>query len=383
MGEEVTTYDASHIQVLEGAEAIRKRPGMYIGSTDARGLHTLVYEVADRAVNEVLDGRATSIALTLTADGGVSVADDGPGIAPDAADGTGRPGVEALLTRTWWHGPWTGGRHHVMLGLCGVGWPAAANVLSRRMTAEVRRDGVRWVQEYARGVATTPLTEAGAVDGSGTTLTFWPDPGIFGTAEVSADALEDRFRELAFLNRALDISFTDLRQDAPRSVRLHHPDGVRDFLDSLAASPCDADIAFEHEDPRMAGVMETALRWSDHPGERVRSFANSRPLLGGTHVTGFRAGLASAINAYARQQGLLKAADPDFDTQRVGEGLTAVLSMKLDRPELEGSTRGMLGNSEVRACVERAVEQHVGRWLAEYPGRAAAVVGRIAGPARR
>lgn len=237
MGEEVTTYDASHIQVLEGAEAIRKRPGMYIGSTDARGLHTLVYEVADRAVNEVLDGRATSIALTLTADGGVSVADDGPGIAPDAADGTGRPGVEALLTRTWWPGPWTGGRHHVMLGLCGMGWPAAANALSRRMTAEVRRDGVRWVQEYARGVATTPLTEAGAVDGSGTTLTFWPDPGIFGAAEVSADALEDRFRELAFLNRALDISFTDLRQDAPRSVRLHHPDGVQDFLDSLAASP--------------------------------------------------------------------------------------------------------------------------------------------------
>nr|WSW70826.1 DNA gyrase subunit B [Streptomyces sp. NBC_00995] len=383
---EESCYDANSIEVLEGWEAVRKRPGMYIGSTCERGLRHMVFEVADRPVNEVLDGRATSVGVTLTSDGGVCVADDGPGVPVHETGAAGGPGIEALLTQTR-AGTGGGGRHDITLSFCGVG-PAVVTALSRRMTAEVRREGVRWVQEYMRGVATTPLTEAGTAAESGTTIAFWPDADIFGAAEFSFDGLEERFRELAYLNQGLDISLTDLRRpDEYRSVRLRFPGGARDFVTFLdghtaASAPMDT-IAFECEDPRMAGVMEVAFRWCGCPEERVRSFANSRPTINGTHVVGFRNGLAAAITGYAREQGLLTATDPDFGADRIGEGLTAVVSVKLDRPELEGSTRGMLGNSEVRDCVEQAVHDHLGRWLKDEPERAAAVVDRIVQGARR
>ncbi|MFF3537409.1 ATP-binding protein [Streptomyces sp. NPDC002466] len=386
MDEEATRYDASDIQVLEGWEAVRKRPGMYIGSTGERGLRHMVFEVADRAVNEVLDGRAASVDVTLTPDGGVRVTDDGPGIALDGTGAVGGPGLEALLTQMQ-TGTGAEGRHNVTQGFCGVG-PAVVNALSRRMTAEVRCEGARWVQEYARGMATTPITEAGTAAGSGTTIAFWPDADIFGAAEFSFDGLEERFRELAFLNQGLDISLTDLRRpDEPRSVRLRFPDGARDFVAFLdgrtaASAPMDT-IAFEHEDPRMAGTMEVAFRWCDRPGERVRTFANSRPTVDGTHAVGFRDGMTAAITAYAREQGLLTATDPGFGTGRIGEGLTAVVSVKLDRPEFKGSTRGVLGNAEVRDCVGQAVRDHLGRWLEEGPERAAAVIDRIARGVRR
>ncbi|WP_327732665.1 ATP-binding protein [Streptomyces nojiriensis] len=210
MSEEDTRYDASHIQVLEGWEAVRKRPGMYIGSTSERGLRHMVFEVADRAVNEVLAGRAASVDVTLTPDGGVCVADDGPGIPIDGTGPVGGPGLEALLTQIQ-AGAGAGGRHDVTAGFCDLG-PAVVNALSRRMTAEVRREGARWVQEYARGVAATPLTKVGTAAGSGTTIAFWPDADIFGATEFSFDGLEERFRELAFLNQGLEISLTDLRR---------------------------------------------------------------------------------------------------------------------------------------------------------------------------
>lgn len=362
VSEEATTYDASHIQVLQGREAVRKRPGMYIGSTSERGLHHMVFEVADRAVNEVLAGRAGSVGITLTPDGGVCVADDGPGVPIDETGGAGGSGLEALLTQMQ-AGAGSGGRHDVPLSFCGMG-PAVVNALSRRMTAEVRREGVRWVQEYARGVATTPLTEAETATGSGTTIAFWPDADIFGAAEFSFDGLEERFRELAFLNQGLEISLTDLRRpDESHSVRLRFPGGARDFvalLDGHAAASAPMDtLTFEREDPRMAGVMEVAFRWCGCPEERVRSFANSRPTVDGTHVVGFRDGMTAAVTAYAREQGLLTATDPDFDADRIGESLTAVVSVKLDRPEFEGSTRAVLGNSEVRDCVGQAVQDHL------------------------
>ncbi|MEV7616166.1 ATP-binding protein [Streptomyces sp. NPDC089799] len=384
MTEEATRYDASNIQVLQGWEAVRKRPGMYVGSTSERGLRQMVFEVAERAVNEVLAGRAASVDVTLTPDGGVCVADDGPGIPIDET-GAG-PGLEALLTQMQaWRG--AGGRHDVMLGLCGFG-PAVINALSQRMTAEVRREGARWVQEYARAVAVTPLTEAGAATGSGTTLAFWPDADIFGAAEFSFDGLEERFRELAFLNQGLEISLTDLRRpDESRSVRLRFPDGARDFvafLDGHAAASAPTDtIAFEHEDPRMAGMMEVAFRWCSCPGEGIRSFANSRPTIGGTHEVGFRDGMTASVTAYAREQGLLTATDPDLDADRIGEGLTAVVSVKLDRPEFEGSTLGVLGNSEVRDCVEQAVQDRLGRWLKKEPEQAAAIIDRTVQGARK
>ncbi|MFF8691310.1 ATP-binding protein [Streptomyces sp. NPDC015144] len=386
MSEEDTRYDASHIQVLQGWEAVRKRPGMYVGSTSERGLRQMVFEAGDRAVNEVLVGRASSVDITLTPDGGVCVADDGPGVPTDETEGADGPGLEALLTQMQ-AGAGTGGRYDVTIGFCGVG-PCVVNALSRRMTAEVRREGVRWVQEYARGVAATPLTKVGTATGSGTTITFWPDADIFGATEFSFDGLEERFRELAFLNQGLDISLTDLRSpDEPRSVRLHFPGGTRDFVNYLdghtAASALMDTIAFEREDPRMAGVMDVAFRWCSCPDERVQSFANSWPTVGGTHVVGFRDGMAAAVTAYAREHVLLTPIDPDIGADRIHEGLTAVVSVKLDRPEFEGATRGVLGNSEVRDCVGQAVQDHLGRWLKEDSERAAAVIDPIVQGARR
>ncbi|WP_405817080.1 ATP-binding protein [Streptomyces sp. NBC_01390] len=384
MSEEFAEYDASHIQLLEGWEAVRKRPGMYIGSSGERGLLNMVFEVADRAVNELLAGRASSVEVTLTPDGGVRVADDGPETPIDEAGGTGGPELEALLTQIQAAtGP--SGRHDVALSPFGVG-PFVVNALSRRMTAEVRREGVRWVQEYARGVAVTELSEAGTATGSGTTIAFWPDTDIFETGEFSFDALAARFRELAFLNRALDISLIDRRRpDESRSARFRFPGGARDFvafLDTGTAAPVLTEtIAFELEDPRMAGTVEVALRWCDSHEERLRSFANSRPTAGGTHELGFRDGVVAAVNAYARER-LLTDTEPGLDADRIGEGLTAVVSVKLDHPEFEGSTRGVLGNPQVRTCVGQAVQEHFGTWLEEHPEQASALVGRMQGTRR-
>lgn len=266
---------------------------------------------------------------------------------------------------------------------------SVTNGLSSRLTAEVRREGVRWVQEFARAVAVTPPTDTGPTAGTGTTITFWPDSDIFGTAECSFDELAERFRELAFLNRGLHISLTDLRRPAePRSARFRSPGGARDFvafLDVQAGAPAGPEvIGFVREDERMAGAMEVAFQWRGSGAERVRSFANSLPTPGGgTHEEGFRDGVAAAVNAYARQQKLLTETDPGLDTDRISEGLTAIVSVKLDHPELVGATRGVLGNVAVRGCVGQAVQEHLGRWLEEHPEQAAAVVGRIVQGARR
>ncbi|MFJ3861385.1 DNA gyrase subunit B [Streptomyces sp. NPDC090085] len=278
MSEESTSYDASNIQVLVGWEAVRKRPGMYICSTSERGLRHMVFEIADRATNE-LDGRATSVDVTLTPDGGVYVADDGPGVPIDEPGTAGGPRVEALLTQMQ-AGTRFAGRHDITLGFCGVG-PAVVNALSQRMTAEVRREGVRWVQEYARGVATTPLTEAGTATESVTTIAFWPDADVFGAAEFPFDGLEERFRELAFLNQGLEISLTDLRHpDESRSVRFRFPGRARDlvaFLDGHAAASAPMDtIAFEYEDPRMAG----GWRWPSAGADVLRSGSGASPTAG-------------------------------------------------------------------------------------------------------
>ncbi|MFE2728180.1 DNA gyrase subunit B [Kitasatospora sp. NPDC059327] len=386
MTEDANGYDAGQIQVLEGREAIRKRPGMYIGSTGERGLRHMVFEIADRAVNEVLAGLAGRVAVTLTPDGGVCVADDGPGILVSEVGSTGSTFLEALLTRTW-AGTGTGDRNGVTLGCCGVG-PFVVNALSRRMTAEVRREGVRWVQEYARGMAVSPLTEAGPAAGSGTAIVFWPDSDIFGTAEFSFDELAERFRELALLNKGLAISLTDRRRPVEcRAARFQYPCGARDFvklLDSRAAVPAITDIVgFECEDPRMAGTMEVAFRWSGSREERVRSFANSRPTARGTHTMGFRDGVAAAVTTYARERRLLTATHPDFSADRIGEGLTAVVAVRLDDPEFHGSMLDVLGNATVRACVGQAVQEHLGRWLEKHPEQAGAVLDRIVQAARR
>ncbi|MEJ8639754.1 ATP-binding protein [Streptomyces sp. MS2.AVA.5] len=381
MSDTADRYDATHIQVLEGLEAMRKRPGMYIGSTGERGLHQMVFEVADRAVNEALAGRANSVEITLTPDGRVCVADDGPGLPMEPTADDGNLILEALLTQMHAREE-PGGRHVVNVTRFGIG-PCVANALSSRLTAEVRRDGVRWIQEYAHGVAIAPPGATGPATGSRTAISFLPDPAVFGTAECSFTVLAARFRELAFLNRGLDISLTDERpREASRSERFRFPSGARDFvtfLDAQAGDPVHPDvIGFEREVPHMAGTVEIALRWCDSRTERVRTFANSRPTPeGGTHAVGFRDGLAAAVNAYARERGLLTAADPDLGTDRIGGGLTAVVSVKLDRPEFRGATHGALSGTTVRACVAEAVREHLGGWLKGHPEQAAAVVGRI------
>lgn len=315
------------------------------------------------------------------------VADDGSGVPIEDAGDTGDPGLETVLTRMH-GGSAAGGRHDVTLGYFGLG-PFVTNALSSRLTAEVRREGVRWVQEYSRGVAVTPPTHAGPTTGSGTTIAFWPDTDIFETAECSFDGLAERFKELAFLNRDLDISLTDERRPVEsRSTRFRFPGGPRDFvafLDEHAGALVHPDVVgFEQEEPPIAGTVEVALRWSHSRKQRVRSFANCRPTPGGgTHETGFRDGVAAAVNAYVRERRLLAAADPDLSTDQIGEGLTAVVSVNLDRPEFEGAIRDRLGNVAVRACVGQAVQEHLTRWLEEHPEEAAAVIDRIVRAARR
>ncbi|WP_324617223.1 hypothetical protein [Streptomyces sp. NRRL F-2580] len=268
------------------------------------------------------------------------------------------------------------------MSLFGVG-PCVTNALSSRLTAEVRRKGVHWVQEYARGVALTPPTSAGPTTRGGTTIAFWPDTDIFETAECSFAVLAEHFRELAFLNRGLDISLTDERPPGgSRSVRCRFPGGARDFvvfLDAQAGASVHPDvIGFEREHPRIAGTVEVALRWRVSHGERLQSYANSELTpYGGTHMAGFRDGVAAAVNAHVRERRLLAEAAPDLSVDQIGDGLTAVVSVKLDRPEFSGSTRGVLGGSAVRNSVAEAVREHLGTWLERHPEQAAAIVGRI------
>ncbi|MCX4986797.1 ATP-binding protein [Streptomyces sp. NBC_00572] len=380
MSDAANRYDAGRIHVIEGLEAIRKRPGMYVGSTGPRGLHELVFGVMGRAVNEVLMRGGGPVDVTLTSDGGVRIADDVPGIPFEDAGDAGTPGLEARLTRLY-AGTEPVGRRAAGLDRFGLGL-CVANALSSRLTVEVRREGARSTQEYARGVALTPPAPAGPATGSGTTLVFWPDADMFETTEFSYDVLAERFRELAFLNRGLRISLTDERSPGEAGTE-RFEGGVPDFLAVLetraGGTPVHVDIiGFETEDPRMAGSVEVAFRWCDSHEEVVHSFANSvRTPEGGEHVAGFRAALADAVTAYAEERRLLRAANPVLGAARVGEGLTAVLSVKLDQPEYGGATHGRLAGAAVRSCVEEAVRDHVGAWLERHPEQAAAVVDRI------
>lgn len=375
---QTTKYDASHLQVLEGLEAIRKRPGMYIGSTDVRGLLHLALEAAAPSLDEVAAGRVRRVEVTLLSDGGLRVVDDCQDVAFESADGL---GLDQQLT-TLRVGRRPSQRdivHFPSVGLCVV------NALSSRLVAEVRSEGVREVREYRQGAAVSPAAdrasaEPGAV--AGTTITLWPDPGIFTTTQWPLDQLVERFRELSFLNRELDIMVTDERSPERRTLRFHNSGGPQDMVASLDEPTPPLvhpdTIAFERDDPRMEGTMDVAFRWRRSGPKQIHGFANSNPTPGaGTHVLGFHDGLTAALSAYARAQGLLAASDPDLDAGQVGEGLTAVVSVRLDHVVFEGCTRGTLGNPEVRHCVEEAVVEHFGKWLAEHSPEAAAILDHI------
>lgn len=389
-------YDAGDITVLEGLEAVRKRPGMYIGSTSERGLHHLVYEIVDNSVDEALAGYNDSIEVTILADGGVRVVDHGRGIPVAMHPSEGRPTLEVVLTVLHAGGKFGGGGYAVSGGLHGVG-SSVVNALSLRMDAVVRRDGKVWRQSYERGVPTSDVVEGEATDLTGTDITFWPDPEIFDTTEFSFETLRARFQQMAFLNKGLKISLTDERQPEiddsdvqledeeteefkPREVVFKYDNGLLDYvayLNSAKKSETVHDdvIAFEHEDKDQAIALEVAMQWTTGFQEGVHTYANTiNTHEGGTHEEGFRTALTSVLNSYAREQKLLREKDSNLTGEDIREGLTAVVSIKLGEPQFEGQTKTKLGNSEARNFVSRVVRDELTHWLESNPANAREVV---------
>jgi DNA gyrase subunit B len=363
------TYDASSIQVLEGLEAVRRRPGMYIGSTDARGLHHLVWEVVDNSIDEAMAGYATRIDVALEADGSVSVMDDGRGV-PVGRHRTGKDALEVVHTVLHAGGKFGGGSYKVSGGLHGVG-VSVVNALSEWLTVESARDGKVWSQTYERGHATTPVREIGLSDGRhGTTTRFMPDAQVFETLDWSFDTIAQRLRESAYLNKGLWIRLTDARTDPPRERSFYFEGGLVSFVrhlnknkEVLHARP----IYVERREGNTS--IEVALQYNDTYTETVLAFANNiNTVDGGTHLTGFRAALTSSLNDWARRAGVLRESDANLSGDDVREGLTAVISVKLVEPQFEGQTKAKLGNAEVKGQVQAAVADGLAQYLDENPG---------------
>ena len=381
------SYDARSITVLEGLEAVRKRPGMYIGSTGERGLHHLVYEVVDNSVDEALAGFCDTIDATLLADGGVRVADDGRGIPVDDHPVEKRPAVEVVLTTLHAGGKFDGKSYAVSGGLHGVG-VSVVNALSQRLEVEVRRDGYAWRQSYSRGQPTSPLVKGEPAEDTGTTITFWPDESVFETTAWNFETLSRRMQEMAFLNRGLTITLTDERPDhingEPRAVTYRYDGGIADFVRYLNATkePVHGSvIEFSEEGDGIA--VEIAMQWTTSYSESVHTFANTiNTAEGGTHEEGFRAALTSILNRYAREQKLLREKDENLSGEDVREGLTAIVSIKLAEPQFEGQTKTKLGNTEAKSYVQRVCNEHLRDWLDRNPGEAKEVVNKATQAAR-
>ncbi|TNY37740.1 DNA topoisomerase (ATP-hydrolyzing) subunit B [Thermomonospora catenispora] len=382
-------YDASSITVLEGLEAVRKRPGMYIGSTGERGLHHLVYEIVDNSVDEALAGYADTIEVTLLADGGVRVKDNGRGIPVDEHPVEKRPAIELVLTTLHAGGKFDGKSYAVSGGLHGVG-SSVVNALSTRLDAEVRQKGHVWRQSYTWRGPIAPLAKGEPTDETGTTITFWPDGEIFETLEWNFETLSRRLQEMAFLNRGLTITLTDERPEhnvdgeEPRRVVYRYDGGISDFVRYLNAKkePVHPDvIAFEEQTEGMA--VEVAMQWSGSYSESVHTFANTiNTAEGGTHEEGFRSALTTIVNRYAREKGLLRERDDNLTGEDVREGLTAIISIKLANPQFEGQTKTKLGNTEARSFVQKVVHEHLRDWFDREPGQAKEIVNKASQAAR-
>lgn len=379
-----SAYDASAITVLEGLDAVRKRPGMYIGSTGERGLHHLVYEVVDNSVDEALAGHADTIGVTILPDGGVRVVDNGRGIPVGIVPSEGKPAVEVVLTVLHAGGKFGGGGYSVSGGLHGVG-VSVVNALSSRLSVEVRLDGHRWTQDYKLGVPTAPLARNEETADTGTTVTFWPDPDIFETTEYSSETLSRRFQEMAFLNKGLRISLTDERPQhtnedgSPLSVSYRYEGGISDFVTYLNSRKGEVIhptvIDFEAEDTARSVSCEIAMQWNTQYTEGVYSFANTiHTHEGGTHEEGFRAALTALVNRYAREKKLLREKDDNLTGEDIREGLTAIISIKLGEPQFEGQTKTKLGNTEAKTFVQKVVHEHLNDWLDRNPNEAADII---------
>ncbi|MCW2498563.1 MAG: gyrase subunit [Frankiales bacterium] len=388
------TYGASSITVLEGLEAVRKRPGMYIGSTGERGLHHLVYEIVDNAVDEALAGYCDTIVATLLADGGVRVQDNGRGIPVDIHPKEGVPAVQVVLSTLHAGGKFDSQSYAVSGGLHGVG-AAVVNALSTRLLVEVQRDGFDWRQEYARAVP-GPLVKGEPTDRTGTTVTFWADDEIFTeTTTYTRETLQRRLQEMAFLNKGLSITLRDERVELTEThevfeVVFHYPDGLADFVRHLGATrtPVHANIiAFEDETaPGAVGQkmsVEVAMQWNDSYNESVYTFANTiNTHEGGTHEEGFRSALTRVVNDWARAKGHLKEKEPNLEGSDIREGLTAIISLKISDPQFEGQTKTKLGNSEAKGFVQRVVGERLRDWLDQHPGDGKDVITKAAQAAR-
>jgi DNA gyrase subunit B len=370
----VTSYTAESITVLEGLEAVRKRPGMYIGSTGLRGLHHLVYEVVDNAVDEALAGHCTRIDITLTADGGVRVSDDGRGIPVDEHPVEHRPALEVVMTTLHAGGKFGGDSYAVSGGLHGVG-VSVVNALAKRLDVEVVRDGRRWRQSYERGLPTGPLERVGKARGHGSTVAFWPDPDIFEETEFRFETLSNRMREMAFLNAGLRITLTDERDEGKSDV-YQYAGGIRDFVAHINASkePVHPQIIY-FEGKANSHYAEVAMQWNSSYNDAVSTFANTiNTHEGGTHEEGFRAALTSTINRYARASALLKEKDPNLSGDDVREGLTAIVSVKLREPQFEGQTKTKLGNTDIKGFVQQTTNRALDEWFEEHGPQAKAII---------
>ncbi|WP_308159873.1 DNA topoisomerase (ATP-hydrolyzing) subunit B [Arthrobacter sp. ISL-5] len=395
-------YGASDITVLEGLEAVRKRPGMYIGSTGLRGLHHLVYEVVDNSVDEALAGYCTHIEIVLQADGGVKVSDDGRGIPVDIHPSEGKPTVEVVMTILHAGGKFGGGGYAVSGGLHGVGI-SVVNALSSRVDTEVRRQGHVWRMSFADGGKPQgDLVMGDETDETGTTQTFYPDDSIFESTEFDFETLRARFQQMAFLNKGLRITLTDERVTTTpgddddldldavategevnaehRTVVYQYNDGLLDYVKHLNSGKKvdvvhEDVIAFETEDTERKIAVEMAMQWTSAYSESVHTYANTiNTHEGGTHEEGFRAAMTSLINRYAREKSIIKEKEENLTGDDIREGLTAVISVKLAEPQFEGQTKTKLGNSEVKGFVQRVVTDQLGDWLERNPGPARDVI---------
>lgn len=384
-------YGADEIQVLEGLEAVRKRPGMYIGSTGPRGLHHLVSEIVDNSVDEALAGHATTIDVTILPDGGVRVIDDGRGIPVDIHKTEGRSTVEVVLTVLHAGGKFGGGGYAVSGGLHGVG-SSVVNALSSKLDVEVHRQGHAWRQSFTVGVPDAPLSKDEPSDETGTTITFWPSSDIFETVDFDYETLRSRFQQMAFLNKGLRITLTDERSghveidpedtaesDADAAAPGQRTDtflyerGLVDYVEYLNRSKKsdvvnDEIISFETEDTERKIALEVAMQWTTAYTESVHTYANTiNTHEGGTHEEGFRAALTTLINRYAREKGILKEKDDNLSGDDVREGLTAVISVKLSEPQFEGQTKTKLGNTEAKSFVQKVTGDQLGDWFERNP----------------
>ena len=371
-----TQYDAAQIQVLEGLEAVRKRPGMYIGSTGARGLHHLVYEVVDNSVDEALAGYCKHIKISINKDGSLTVEDDGRGMPVDNHPKLGIPAVEVIHTVLHAGGKFGGGGYKVSGGLHGVG-ASVVNALSTDMVVEIKRNGNIYRQEYKRGKTVTPLEVIGESKSTGSKTTFWPDAEIFETVEFDYDTLQHRFREMAFLNKGIKISITDERVTPKKKEVFHYEGGLKEYVHYINQNKevLHKDVIYFEVENKNSMEVEVALQYTDRYNEFILSYANNiNTTDGGTHMAGLKSALTRAINDYAKKSKILKDSDPALSGEDIREGITAIVSVKLAQPQFEGQTKAKLGNSDVRGFVETATNDNLTAYLEEHPQEAKIII---------